>query len=140
MSLKATIERSKTEKITRTEIQRPFQTVSLEKRPRILLASGSTGSTTDKEPADWNREGEENPIIFWGKTVAWPKKYFEREISMAYPFARKRLVPSSRQKESKSTSAAPTSTTSGDPKPREEESAPYKDAKYENILSYPLCI
>ena len=53
---------------------------------------------------------------------------------MDHILARKRSSPSLRRKRSGSSLATPTSTTPSDQKPREEKSAPYRDARYEVLL------
>jgi hypothetical protein len=53
---------------------------------------------------------------------------------MSHLLARRKSTPSLRRKRSDSGSLAASSTTPSDQKPREEKSAPYKDARYPTLL------
>ncbi|KAF2003265.1 hypothetical protein P154DRAFT_101168 [Amniculicola lignicola CBS 123094] len=53
---------------------------------------------------------------------------------MSHLLAKKKSMPSLRRKRSGSGSLAASSTTPSDQKPREEKSAPYRDARYETLL------
>jgi hypothetical protein len=99
-----------------------------------------------------------NPIDYWTEKARWPESYFKPDIQtrknlnkdfekdswyekywipeMNHLLARKKSSSSSlRGKQSEAGSAAPSSTTPSDQKPRETKSAPYQDARYQTILA-----
>ncbi|KAK2591557.1 hypothetical protein QQS21_010750 [Conoideocrella luteorostrata] len=69
-----------------------------------------------------------DPIGFWAREGKWPREYFEPK--MAHLLARKKSLSSISRKRSNSA----TSSTPSDQRPREEKSAPYRDARYELLL------
>ena len=98
-----------------------------------------------------------NPIDYWTKKKGWPKEYFEQDDqtredfdkdfekdswfekywipNMDRPLPKKKSASSIRRVQSESGSAAPSSTTPSDQKPREEKSAPYRETRYETLLA-----
>ena len=98
-----------------------------------------------------------NPIDYWTKKKGWPKEYFEQDDqtredfnkdfekdswfekywvpNMDRPLPKKKSASSLRRVQSESGSAAPSSTTPSDQKPREEKSAPYRETRYETLLA-----
>jgi hypothetical protein len=71
-------------------------------------------------------------IRFWAIEGQWPREYFERN-SMEHMLARKRSLRSLSSLTRKRSNSA-TSATPSDQRPREEKSAPYRDARYELLL------
>ena len=69
-------------------------------------------------------------ISHWAEQGIWPKTYF-RSDGMRHLLARPKSTPSLQRKKSGSSI---TSTTPSDQKPREEKSAPYKNASYTALL------
>ncbi|KAF1996556.1 hypothetical protein P154DRAFT_537919 [Amniculicola lignicola CBS 123094] len=78
-------------------------------------------------------EASPDPIDYWRREQAWPKEYFEPEDTMNHLLARTKSTPSLRRKRSEGSLVA-RSTTPSDQKPRDEKSAPYRDARYETLL------
>jgi hypothetical protein len=89
---------------------------------------------TDRETQFGDAETHLDPIDYWRKEQAWPKEYFEPD-TMSHVLPKKRSTPSLRRKRSGSGSLEASSTTPSDQKPREEKSAPYRDARYETLLA-----
>ncbi|KAL8284644.1 hypothetical protein RB600_009184 [Gaeumannomyces tritici] len=91
--------------------------------------------TTFGEPAI-GRGDTTDPIAVWAKEGHWPEDLFEPEDTsemvptMECLLARKK----SSSKLSRKRSNSATSTTPSDQKPREEKSAPYRDARYSLLL------
>jgi len=79
-------------------------------------------------------EQDINLLKYWRKELHWPKKYFEPESNMNYLLVRKKSS-SLRRKQSEVDSAAPSSTTPSDQKPREAKSTPYTRPSYETVLA-----
>ena len=103
------------------------------KRPRAHLTEPE-GKIFSVEAASGISESKINSIGHWRKEGHWPKQYFERDSSMDPLLARKKSSSSLRRKQSDAGSVAPSSTTPSDQKPREEKSAPYRDARYATVL------
>ncbi|KAH6699914.1 hypothetical protein BKA61DRAFT_562017 [Leptodontidium sp. MPI-SDFR-AT-0119] len=80
-------------------------------------------------------EKEINPLEYWRTELRWPKEYFEPESNMNHLLARKKSSSSLRGKQSEAGSAAPSSTTPSDQKPREAKSTPYTRPSYETVLA-----
>ncbi|KAL2754400.1 hypothetical protein ACRALDRAFT_1042065, partial [Sodiomyces alcalophilus JCM 7366] len=104
--------------------KRPADTVDLDakavqKKPRPSLPD----SLVEKS------SGAFNPVEFWARKGHWPREYFEPSI-LEHLRARKRSPSSLSRKRPNSAS----SVTPSDQKPREEKSAPYRDARYETLL------
>ncbi|PVH90425.1 hypothetical protein DM02DRAFT_665107 [Periconia macrospinosa] len=103
------------------------------KRPRASLGSAAA-RPADRETQFGDAELYLDPINYWRKNNNWPREYFE-PTTMSHLLARQRSTPSLRRKRSDSGSLAASSTTPSDQKPREEKSAPYRDARYETLLA-----
>ncbi|KAF2866025.1 hypothetical protein BDV95DRAFT_585652 [Massariosphaeria phaeospora] len=101
-------------------------TASFSKRPRISPPEFTATRPAIEAPID--------PVDYWRREQTWPKEYFEPEDTMDYLLARRKSTPSLRRKRSEGSLAA-SSTTPSDQKPREEKSAPYRDARYETLLA-----
>src|SRR5207253_8516574 len=84
---------------------------------------------------------------FWRRKGCWPKKYFEQDEMERYDpirllFAKKKAPTALSRKRSGSNSSTTSSRdtipassmTPSDQKPREEKTAPYRDAKYILVL------
>jgi hypothetical protein len=109
-------------------------------RRRTPLYSGwketaSTSSTpwrrtSGMEAASSVSENGINPVDYWRKEGHWPKQYFERKSNIDHLLAWKKSSSSLRRKQSDSGSTTPSSAMPSDQKPREEKSAPYRDARY----------
>ncbi|PVH70477.1 hypothetical protein DL98DRAFT_564149 [Cadophora sp. DSE1049] len=78
---------------------------------------------------------EINPLEYWRKELRWPKEYFEPESNMNHLLARKKSSSSLREKQSEAGSAAASSATPSDQKPREAKSTPYTRPSYETVLA-----
>ncbi|OJD18200.1 hypothetical protein AJ78_01758 [Emergomyces pasteurianus Ep9510] len=75
-----------------------------------------------------------NTALAWrAKEGRWPKGYFEQGSNMSLILARKKSTSSLRRKQSESSSLA-SSTTPSDQKPKEAESAQYKNPRYKILL------
>ena len=75
-----------------------------------------------------------NAIDCWRKNYTWPEEFFEPDNTMIRLLAKKKSTASLRRKRSESGSLAASSNTPSDQKPREEKSAPYRDARYRTLL------
>ena len=69
-----------------------------------------------------------HPINHWIQEGSWPKEYFELEINMSSPLARKKSSATLRREVLESSSITPSQKTEG-------KSAPYKDLAYETLLA-----
>ncbi|MCJ1386406.1 hypothetical protein MMC17_009532 [Xylographa soralifera] len=69
-----------------------------------------------------------HPINHWIQEGRWPKEYFEPEINMSSPLARKKSSAALRREALESSSTTPSQKTEG-------KSAPYKDLAYETLLA-----
>jgi hypothetical protein len=96
-----------------------------------------------------------NPVEYWIQKEKWPKecferddqtrkdfekdsrfeKYWELENNMSHLLAKQKSSSSLRGKQSEAGSAAPSSATPSDPKPREAKSAPYTRPSYTTVLA-----
>lgn len=106
-----------------------------QKRPRTSPPRSSIQETIGENTAVGVSGKEINPVEYWRKELRWPKKYFELESNMNHLLARKKSSSSLRGKQSEAGSAAPSSTTPSDQKPREAKSNPYKRPSYETVLA-----
>ncbi|KAK2593666.1 hypothetical protein QQS21_008635 [Conoideocrella luteorostrata] len=70
-----------------------------------------------------------NPIGYWAREGHWPREYYQPD--MQHLLARKKSLSSLGRKRSNSA----TSATPSDQRPREEKSAPYRDARYKTVLA-----
>ncbi|TAQ88681.1 hypothetical protein B7494_g3016 [Chlorociboria aeruginascens] len=133
------------------------------KRPRKLRQASVVGAVKgicDQEKTNGSNDKTRTPIDYWRETGHWPEQYFQQdnqtrkdlnnefekdswyekywipEMNMNHLLARKKSSSSSLHgKQSEAGSAAPSSTTPSDQKPREVKSAPYQDARYQTILA-----
>ena len=80
----------------------------------------------DQARKDFNKDFEED---------SWYEKYWVPETNINHLLARRKSSSSLRGKQSEASSAAPSSTTPSDQKPREAKSTPYQDARYKAILA-----
>jgi hypothetical protein len=101
----------------------------LQKRSRTSVAD-----TIGREAVSADTKSEINPIKYWIQKESWPEEYFEPESDMSHLLARKKSLSSLRGKQSEAGSAAPSSTTPSDQKPREAKSTPYQSAQYKILL------
>ncbi|KAH8799638.1 hypothetical protein F5884DRAFT_825116 [Xylogone sp. PMI_703] len=109
--------------------------VSSQKRQQTLvLRSPIEDTTAENSIVKWNSK-EINGIEYWRKEFSWPKEYFEPESIMNHLLARKKSSSSFRGKQSEVSSAAPSSTTPSDQKPREAKSTPYTRPSYTTVLA-----
>ncbi|MCJ1288292.1 hypothetical protein MMC26_007647, partial [Xylographa opegraphella] len=69
-----------------------------------------------------------HPINHWIREGRWPKEYFEPEINMSSPLARKKSSAALCREALESSSITPSQKTEG-------KSAPYKDLAYETLLA-----
>ncbi|KAH8653941.1 hypothetical protein BGZ60DRAFT_158356 [Tricladium varicosporioides] len=107
---------------------------SSQKRPRTSPPQPPIKDTIDKNAAI-NDSGEKiSPLEYWRRELYWPKEYSEPENNMNHLLARKKSSPSLRGNLSEAGSAAPSSTTPSDQKPREAKSAPYQSPQYKILL------
>ncbi|KAL7818372.1 hypothetical protein V8C26DRAFT_55773 [Trichoderma gracile] len=79
-----------------------------------------------------------NPIDFWIKKDRWPSQLFEPEPEMEQILARKPSSSSSAAGARKRSLSA-SSRTPSDQRPREEQSAQYRDPRYETLLATKGC-
>jgi len=107
-------------------------TAPLPKRQRPRTRASAEFAAT--KPVDRETSSNINAIDCWRKNYTWPKEYFEPDNTMNRLLARKKSTPSLRRKRSESGSLVASSTTPSDQKPREEKSAPYRDARYRTLL------
>lgn len=112
-----------------------------------------------QEKSNGSNDKTSNPIDYWRETGRWPEQYFKQddqtrkdlnndfekdswyekywipEMNINHLLARRKLSFSSlRGKQSEAGSAAPSSTTPSDQKPREAKSAPYQSPQYKILL------
>jgi hypothetical protein len=100
------------------------------KRRRTGERDPNTADDTAGEPPLRTARPPADPIEFWATEGTWPPS-FRQEDTMERVLARKRSSSNLGRKRSNSA----TSTTPSDPKPREEQSAPYRDPRYETLLA-----
>jgi len=101
------------------------------KRLRPLPAPGSPRQTIDQEAASAVSASQRTHISHWAEQKTWPKEYFQ-EDSMHHLIARQKSSASLRRK--RSDASLTTSMTPSDQRPREEKSAPYRNASYPTLL------
>jgi hypothetical protein len=122
----------------------------LRKQRRTSLA---VKDTCDQGATSGINDNKINPIDYWSEEGRWPKEYFNQddqtrkdfekyngipwvtEIGLNHLLARKKSSSSLRGKQSEAGSAAPSSTTPSDQKPREAKSTPYTRPSYETVLA-----
>jgi hypothetical protein len=125
----------------------------LRKRRRISLAGVAVKDTYDQRATSGINDNKTNSIGYWSEEGCWPKEYFNQddqtrkdfekyngipwvtEMGLNHLLARKKSSSSLRGKQSEAGSAAPSSTTPSDQKPREAKSTPYTRPSYETILA-----
>ncbi|KAL6797641.1 hypothetical protein GGI42DRAFT_329376 [Trichoderma sp. SZMC 28013] len=116
------------------EIDSPNSNPRLEKR---CLGLSAVQDTVDQTEADNVRDTElMDPISVWVRDHQWPPGF--GRLGMEYAFARKRRDVFPLRRRSISASSAPSSAsfvTPSDERPREEKSAPYRDARYVVLLN-----
>ncbi|KAK4182672.1 hypothetical protein QBC35DRAFT_457060 [Podospora australis] len=89
------------------------------------------------EPAIGSRANKHtDPVAFWVKEDRWPEEQDWPEATSTSDFAMDRLLARRKSSSnlSRKRSNSGTSTTPSDQKPREEKSAPYRDARYPLLL------
>ncbi|TAQ86373.1 hypothetical protein B7494_g5286 [Chlorociboria aeruginascens] len=106
---------------------------SQEKEPTFPSSATPSQKRPRTSPPQSPIEEEINPLEYWRRELRWPKEYFEPEITMNHLLARKRSL-FFRSKQSEAGSAAPSSITPSDQKPREAKSAPYQSPQYIILL------
>lgn len=106
-----------------------------QKRPRASPPQSPIEHTIGENTAVGVSGKEINLVEYWRKELRWPKEYFEPESNMNHLLARKKSSSSFREKQSDTGSAAPSSATPSDQKPREVKSTPYTRPSYETILA-----
>jgi hypothetical protein len=106
-----------------------------QKRPRTSPPRSPIEDTIGENTVVGVSGKEINPLEYWRKERRWPKEYFEPESNMNHLLARKKSSSSLRGKQSEAGSAAPSSTTPSDQKPRETKSTPYTRPSYETVLA-----
>ncbi|KAF7858882.1 hypothetical protein EAF04_008924 [Stromatinia cepivora] len=113
----------------------PSTATPSQKRPRTSPLRSPNQETISENTAVGVSGKEINPLEYWRKELRWPKEYFEPESNMNHLLARKKSSSSFRGKQSEAGSAAPSSTTPSDQKPREAKSAPYTRPSYTTLLA-----
>ena len=109
-------------------------TLDSRKRPRKShppqVPEDSSWQNRDVDPIDhWRRSG-----YHWPRGE-WLKKSMNKNPPVSHLLARKKSTSSLRRKRSDSELAEQSSNTPSDQKSREAKSAPYRDARYETLLS-----
>ncbi|KAL8310390.1 hypothetical protein RB597_010305 [Gaeumannomyces tritici] len=91
--------------------------------------------TTFGEPAIGSGDPTD-PIAFWAKEGGWPEDLFKPEDTFEMVPTMERLLARKKSSSnlSRKRSNSAISTTPSDQKPREEKSAPYRDARYSLLL------
>jgi hypothetical protein len=112
----------------------PSSATPSQKRPRKSPPQSPIEGTIGENAAVGDSGEEINPLEYWRRELRWPKEYFESETNMNHLLARKKSSSSFRGKQSEAGSAAPSSTTPSDQKPREAKSAPYQSPQYRILL------
>ncbi|OWP06250.1 hypothetical protein B2J93_2488 [Marssonina coronariae] len=107
---------------------------SSQKRRRKSPPQSAIEDTIGENAAVGDSGEEINPLEYWRRELRWPKEYFESESNMNHLLARKKSSSSLRGKKLETGSAAPSSTTPSDQKPREAKSAPYQSPQYRILL------
>lgn len=113
-------------------------TTPLPKRPRPRPRASAEFTSTRPEDRETS-SGSINPIDYWRKEYTWPGEYFDLDNTINHLLATKKSTTPHRRKRSRSGSLAASSTTPSDQKPREEKSAPYRDARYRTVLETKGC-
>jgi hypothetical protein len=127
----------------------------VQKPRRTSLASPVVADTSGQEVTSGVNDSKTNPIDYWRYKGRWPREYFRQDDQAREDFRKdfekdswyeKYWVPEmnmnhllAKNKSSSSlrgaSSAAPSSITPSDQKPREVKSKPYQDARYEALLA-----
>ncbi|KAL5315254.1 hypothetical protein ACEPPN_017906 [Leptodophora sp. 'Broadleaf-Isolate-01'] len=110
-------------------------TTPSQKRPRASLARSPIEDIICENAAVGDSRKEINPLKYWRRELHWPKEYFEPESKMNHLLARKKSSSSLREKQSETGSAAPSSATPSDQKPREAKSTRYARPSYITVLA-----
>jgi hypothetical protein len=116
------------------ELTLPSSATPSQKRPRKSPPQSPIEDTIGENAAVGDSREEINPLEYWRRELRWPKEYFELESNMNHLLARKKSSSSLRGKQSEAGSAAPSSTTPSDQKPREAKSALYQSLQYKILL------
>lgn len=101
------------------------------KRLRSLPVSHSLGQIISQEAASAVSASQRTHISHWAEQKTWPEGYFQQD-SMHHLIARQKSTASLRRK--RSDASLVTSVTPSDQRPREEKSAPYRNASYPTLL------
>jgi hypothetical protein len=112
----------------------PSSATSSQKRRRKSPPQSAIEDTIGENAAVGDSGEEINPLEYWRRELRWPNEYFESESNMNHLLARKKSSSSLRGKQLETGSAAPSSTTPSDQKPREAKSAPYQSPQYRILL------
>ena len=112
----------------------PSTTTTSQKRPRTSPPISPIKDTIGENTAAVVSEKDINLIEYWTKESTWPRECLDPESNMSYLLARKKSFSSLRGKQSEAGSAAPSSTTPSDQRPREAKSAPYQSPQYKLLL------
>ncbi|KAK0655516.1 hypothetical protein B0T16DRAFT_319730 [Cercophora newfieldiana] len=75
-----------------------------------------------------------DPVAFWAKEGRWPEEQDWPEETSTTDFTMDRRLLARKKSSSNQRSISATSITPSDQKPREEKSAPYRDARYPLLL------
>ena len=102
-----------------------------QKRFRPSPAGPSCGKIIGQEAASAISAPQRSHICHWAEQKTWPREYFQM-ASMHHLIARQKSMASLRRKRSESSLV--TSGTQSDQRPREEKSAPYRNASYPTLL------
>ncbi|KAG9234155.1 hypothetical protein BJ875DRAFT_504907 [Amylocarpus encephaloides] len=113
------------------ELTLPSSATPSQKRPR--KSPPQSPITIGENAAVGDSREEISPLEYWRRELRWPKEYFESESNMNHLLTKKKSS-SLRGKQSEAGSAAPSSTTPSDQKPRETKSAPYQSPQYRILL------
>ncbi|TVY89105.1 hypothetical protein LAWI1_G004646 [Lachnellula willkommii] len=125
-------DRKRKRKQSQDEALLPATATPPQKRPRTSPQGSCIEDTIGANIAVSVSRKDINPLEYWTEEFRWPKEYFELENNISYLLARKK---SFRGKQSDAGSAAPSSTTPSDQKPREAKSSPYARPSYETVLA-----
>ncbi|TAQ85109.1 hypothetical protein B7494_g6563 [Chlorociboria aeruginascens] len=112
----------------------PSSATPSQKQPRKSPPQSPIEGTIGENAAVGDSGEEINPLEFWRRELRWPKEYSKSETNMNHLLAKKKYFSSFRGKQSEAGSAAPSSITPSDQKPREAKSAPYQSPQYRILL------
>ncbi len=114
-----------------TDSANHIQTERPRKRLRSLPARRSLRQTVGQEATSAISASQRTHISHWAEQKTWPKEYFQQH-SMHHLVAKQKSTASLRRK--RSDASLVTSMTPSDQRPREEKSAPYRNASYPTLL------